>query len=420
MTFRHLLAYGNSDQASFRNVEVQRAFDVMTVPGTIASYYSEATVAFVLSSQLDYLIDPRTPLFQGDLDSPRASHFTLAEWHGTTVRSTLAPTGTTSFGASFWTPAVVDEMAKEIISRQRNYVDSAPLVHTKLDRYARLLAEAMQEQGEPAPETESKSPNTILAPYFAVSGTGDPWWSVMQQVWTSCAALSDPANITPVLCVDGRPKTAADGVVTLEALLPQLPNALSDVCFFWITNLDERKVPESQLRRLWQVVEARPKGRRLVNMYGGFFSICLRHAGLKGFGNGLTYSESRDWPALASTGAAPPRYYVRDLHAFLPPALAASLVDFDPSFECPCDACTDWRSSGGSVASLPYHHLKRHFASARRWELDLTTTMPLRDLAQDLRRANARAGNARSNSLVLRALSPTDFLERWAAVLDNH
>jgi hypothetical protein len=63
----------------------------------------------------------------------------------------------------------------------------------------------------------------------------------------------------------------------------------------------------------------RPAGRSLVNMYGGFFSICLRHAGLAGFGNGLTYSESREWPALASTGAAPPRYYVRQLHAFLPP-----------------------------------------------------------------------------------------------------
>lgn len=420
MAFRHMLAYGNSDQASFRNAEVQRCFDVMTVPGTIASYYTEATAAFVLSSQIDYVIDPRTPLFQGDLDSPRASHFTLAEWHGSTVASTLAPTGTTAFGLAFWAPVVVDEMVTEIISRQRNYADNASMVHPKLDRYAALLAAAMQEQGEPAPATEAKGPSSILAPYFAVSGTSDPWWSVMQQVWSSCAALTDPADIIPVLCVDGRPKTAADGVATLEALMPHLPKSLSDVCFFWITNFDERKVTELQLRNLWRVVAARPEGRRLMNMYGGFFSICLRHAGLSGFGNGLTYSESRDWPALASTGAAPPRYYVRDLHAFLPPALAASLVDFDASFECPCDACTAWRSTGGSVASLPYHDLKRHFALARRWELELTATEPLSDVALGLRDANARADNARYKSLVLRALPSTEFLERWAAVLDHH
>jgi len=65
------MAYGNSDQVSFRDPEVRESFDFMTVPGTIASYYADATAAFVLSSELNYLIDPRTPLFQGALQSPR-------------------------------------------------------------------------------------------------------------------------------------------------------------------------------------------------------------------------------------------------------------------------------------------------------------------------------------------------------------
>ncbi len=419
MEFLHLLAFGNSDQASFRIAEVRRSFDVMTVPGTIASYYNEATAAFVLSSQIDYLIDPRTPLFQGDLDSPRASHFTLAEWHGPTVRSRLATTGTTTFDPGFWTPTVVDEMVTEVIFRQRNYADNAPLVQPKLNRYARLLAEAMQEQHEPAPTTNERPPDSVLAPYFAVSGASDPWWLVMQQVWSSCGALVDPADIVPVLCVDGRPKPAADGVSTLEALLPLLPDDLSRVCFYWITNFDERKVPESQLRRLWRVIEGRPDGRRLINMYGGFFSICLRHAGLKGFGNGLTYSEARDWPALASTGAAPPRYYVRDLHLFLPPALAASLVSADASFQCSCDACAQWRNTGATIASLPYHDLKRHFAIARKWELELTEAMSTGGLAAGLRDAKARSDAARGN-LALSALPSTEFLDRWASVLENH
>lgn len=420
MTFRHLLAYGNSDQASFRNAEVQRSVDVMTVPGTIASYYSEATAAFVLSSQLNYLIDPRTPLFQGELKAPRASHFTLAEWHGSAVHAALSSTRSTNFDPAFWSSMVVGEMVNEIILRQRDYASSAPLVQPRLNRYARLLAEAMQQQGEPVPSNRAKPPYAVLAPYFAVSGTSDPWWSVMQRVWASCGTLVDPGDILPVLCIDGRPKTASDGVTSLEALLPHLPSDLSNVCFFWITNFDERKVSEAQLRRLWQVIDARPEGRRLVNMYGGFFSICLRHAGLKGFGNGLTYSESRDWPALASTGAAPPRYYVRDLHAFLPPALAAALSDFDASFECPCGACADWRSTGATIASLPYHDLKRHFAMARKWELDSTVTASLSDISRDLRDAGRRADVARRNSLLLHALPSTDFLERWAAVLDDH
>lgn len=416
MPFRHLMAYGNSDQASFRNIAVQGTFHVMTVPGTIASYYQEATAAFVLSSQLQYLIDPRTPLFQGDIDDPRASHITLAEWHGPTVHSAVA-SGTASLDPTFYTPAVVGELVGEIVDRQRTYAGHAPVVKKKLDRYAALLAEAMQQQGAPAPTTNAMPPYAILAPYFAVSGTSDPWWTVMQEVWAAASSLPQPDKIMPVLCLDGRPKENADGVATLAEILPLLPPALSKIAFFWITNFDERKVNESQLRALWNVIANRPDGRRLVNLYGGFFSICMRHAGLRGFGNGLTYSESRDWPALASTGAAPPRYYVRDLHLFMSPAVAAVLESVDLSFACPCDACADWRATGQSIASLPYHDLKRHFALARKWELDLTAATPLADIADQLEDARDRAVAASSGNLVLDSLPALEYLGRWASVL---
>lgn len=415
---RHLLAYGNSDQASFRNAEVRNSFDVMTVPGTIAAYYPEATAGFVLSSQIDYLIDPRTPLFQDFLDAPRASHFALAEWHGSTVAATLGDDGA-NFDTAFWSPDVVDEMVRGVVRRQREYDENGPLVQTKLDRYAALLAEALAEQGEQRPARETKKPYCILAPYFAVSGVDDPWWQVMQSVWSTCASLRQPKEIIPVLCVDGRPQKAVDGVTTLEALLPLVPQSLSRACFFWITNFDERKASEEQLRHLWQVVVNNGDSRSLVNMYGGFFSICLRYAGLAAFGNGLTYSEFRDWPALNATGAAPPRYYVRDLHAFLSPAVAAQLVAADDSFVCPCSACTDWRATGQTIASLPYHDLKRHFALARRWELDTTESSTPTDIAATLRNAKERLDLARSNNMVLGSLQPADYLNRWSAVLTN-
>lgn len=416
MAFRHFMAYGNSDQASFRNSAVRDTFDVMTVPGTIASYYQEATVAFVLSSQLDYLIDPRTPLFQGEIDEPRASHVTLAEWHGPTLHSAVS-SGSSTLDLSFYTPAVVTELVTEVVERQRTYADHAPVVKKKLNRYAALLREAMQQQGAPAPTTNAMPPYAVLAPYFAVSGTSDPWWAVMQDVWAAASALPQPDEIVPVLCLDGRPKANADGVAALAEVLPLLPSALSKIAFFWITNFDERKVSESQLRDLWDVIAKRPDGRELVNLYGGFFSICMRHAGLSGFGNGLTYSESRDWPALASTGAAPPRYYVRDLHVFMSPAVAAVLESVDPSFACSCDACVEWRATGQSIASLPYHDLKRHFALARKWELDLTAATPLVNIAIQLEDARDRAVAARAGNLVLGSLPSLEYLTRWAAVL---
>lgn len=420
--FQHLLAYGNSDQASFRDPRVRGCFDVMTVPGTIASYYDEATAAFVLSSKVPYLIDPRTPLFQDLLSAPRASHFSLAEWHGPAVKALLPQAGPATFPVSFYTPAVIAEMVREIVSRQRMYAGNAPRVTKKLDRYARLLAQAMHQQHAQVPAGGPSAPVDVLAPYFAVTGRADPWFAVVREIWAQCTALPDARSISPVLCVGPRHEPGPTGTVTVDGtavlgeLLPTLPTELGNRCYVWITGYDERAVDETELRRLWRTVAARPAGRELVNLYGGFFSVCLRYAGLAGFGNGLTYSESRNWPALASTGSAPPRYYVRDLHLFLPPAAAQTVVAAQPAFECPCDACSEVRSQGLTIASMPYHSLKRHFAHARHWEIELVTSSPRASVAARLDLAKRHLDAVRGS--LPRGVSPGgDHLTRWANVL---
>jgi hypothetical protein len=241
-------------------------------------------------------------------------------------------------------------------------------------------------------------------------------------VWAQCAALSDPHAISPVLCVGPRQEDGLSGTVTVDGvgvlheLLGRLPAALGRRCYVWITGFDERAVDEAQLRRLWRTVQSRPPGRELVNLYGGFFSICLRYAGLAGFGNGLTYSESRAWPALASTGSAPPRYYVRDLHLFLPPAAARAVVDAVPAFECPCDACGEVRAQGQTIASMPYHSLKRHFAHARQWELDMVAGNSPSAVAAALTGAKQRLDAVRG-ALPKGVSPPADHLTRWANVL---
>jgi hypothetical protein len=413
----HFLAFGNSDQESFRNLEVQGSFDFMTVPGTIASYYSEATAAFVLSSQLDYMIDPRTPLFQDDVAAPRASHFSLASWHGPAVRAALDE-GVGVLRADFYTPDVVHDMVASIIERQRGYDENGSVVQKKLDRYAALLAEAMAQQGAPAPATQTKPPTYILAPYFAVNGPEDPWLGAQLEIWNAAGDLPAARTISPVVCVDGRLTSGAGGPGLLDDVLARIPEELSKDVFFWITDFDERLVGRNQLLAFWRAIEKHSPRLSLVNLYGSYFSICAQYAGLSGFGNGLTYSESRSWPALASTGAAPPRYYIPVLHGFLPVALAASLVDVDPFFRCDCNACSDWRDEGNTIASLPYHDLKRHFAVARRAELDFAESNGPASLAAQLRLAAQRLATARER-VELSGLKGFNYLGEWAFVLEE-
>jgi hypothetical protein len=402
---KHFLAYGNSDQVSFRDPGVRASFQFMSVPGTIAAYYEDATAAFVLSSNLDYSIDPRTPLFQEDLPAPRASHFTLAQWLGSAVSARLNdhPAGA-YFPAAFYTRDVVAEMVESLLGKQLDYSGRAPVVRKKMDRYRQLLLQASGRSAD-APGAEVRAPAFILAPYFAVRDTeNDPWWAVSRSVLDVCASRADAAAISPV--------SAVAKVNLLDSALTAVPDELSRTQFFWVTDFDERRVSTDELTSLWQTVrEHSNRGRRLVNLYGGFFSICMQHAGLWGFNNGLGYSESRAWPQLTSTGAAPPRYYIRRLHAFAPPAQAQLLIEADPSFGCPCSAC-----SGRSPVDMSYHLLKRHFALARQWELELVNARTVAELESLLQQAAADFGRARPalpGSLGLKS----DHLVTWAAAL---
>jgi len=151
---------------------------------------------------------------------------------------------------------------------------------------------------------------------------------------------------------------------------------------------------------------------RLVNLYGGFFSACLEYAGLWGFSNGLGYSESRDWPELPATGAAPARYYIPGLHLFTAPATAQLVIENEPAFACLCPICSQRATA---IAGFSYHDLKAHFALARHQEIRLVGETSKEALADLLDQAAARFDSLKRR--LPRIPISTEFLARWAMVL---
>lgn len=405
---RHFLAYGHSDQSTFRSQAVQASFDYLTVPGTIAAFYPDATAAFVLSSDIDYVIDPRTPLFQDTIDLPRASHFALASWHGERVERHLGSVRArrpVTFSSDFYDDDTIADMVETLIGAQRNYGQRASAIQTKLDRYRTLLAEAQQRKLQPSPN-EQRPPAFVIAPYFVTDGH-DAWAVVNEMILARASALPQADTISAMVAVDS--------VEHLASRLNGVPHELSSTVFFWTHHFDERSVPQNDLERMWAVVAGLPANRQFVNFYGGFFSICLGSAGLWGFNNGLGYSESREWPELSATGAAPARYYVRQLHAYVSTGHAQLIVDRVPRWACVCEVCR-----GRRVVALGYHDLKRHFALSRRWEIDLAASTSLLEIAEQLLDA-ARIYDDDVSPSVPPGIQRLDvsYLRRWARVLQH-
>ena len=409
----HCLAYGNSDQASFRHPGVRDCFDILTVPSTIASYYSDATAAFVLSSGLKYMIEPRTPLFQEWLQEPRASHYTLADVMGSSVKAHLGeprkqgPNPSAYFSPAFYSLSVCEEVVSSMVEFQRQYGGRAEQVSAKLDRYRELLRKATGGERQIRVDEDSRGPVYVLCPYFAVRSLADKWWDVMGRIWNAAEQVEDPTGISPVVSMSD--------VSLLKDAIEGVPDSLSSRVFFWIPGFDERHAGLSQLAQLREVVTDVGTNHQLMNLYGGYFSILMGKFGLDGFNNGLGYSESRDWPTLDATGAAPARYYVRRLHAYVPTATATAIVETDETFVWECSVC------GGSLRlpnDLSYHELKRHFALARAWEMEQAEATSLQDLCTIMRDDAARA-EALKRALPSNLRIPTDYLPRWAEALGS-
>ncbi len=411
----HCLAYGNSDQASFRHPEVRDCFDILTVPSTIASYYSDATAAFVLSSGLDYMIEPRTPLFQEWLQEPRASHYTLADFMGSSVKAHLGepntdgPNPSAYFSPEFYSLDVCEEVVSSMVEFQRQYGGRAEQVAATLDRYKELLRRATGGERQSRIDDDSRGPIYILCPYFAVSSFSDKWWDVMGRIWQATESIDSTESISPVVSI-GDPSL-------LRAAIEQIPNGLSSRVFFWVPGFDERSVAVEDLCRVRDAIVDTGKTYELMNLYGGFFSVLLGKVGLAGFNNGLGYSEWRDWPTLDATGAAPARYYVRRLHAYVPTATATALTGADEMFVCDCSVCVNG-DGGRPPTDLTYHELKRHFALARAWEIWKCETETLDDLCNGMRDDAARVGRV-TRDLPSGLRIPTSHLTRWANALDS-
>jgi hypothetical protein len=404
---RHFLAYGNSDQASFRDDAVRHCFDFMTVPGTIASYYPDATAAFVLTAEIPYLVDPRTPLFQETIHSPRASHYSLAEWLDIDLSSEVflsAGRDIAVFGAGFYDDAQVARTVDRLLDLQFNYGGRSASIQAKLDRYRSLMKEALGQDVEQN-GNEVRAPEFVVAPYFMSSDSASEWWDVNIRIWDRCVIHQRHEEISPVVAVTD--------VGFLREAMAGPPDGLSRNRFLWISDFDERRVPTTALQRYAEAIVAADEAHRWTNLYGGFFSMGLSTVGLWGFSNGLGYSESRAWPQLEATGGAPPRYYVPRLHTFMSVANAQLLYEIEPWF---FDPVMSARSGSNPIPTLSYHELKRDFAFARRWEVDRVSGAHPGDIATMLEIERQRYA-AVEHYLPVGLRTDTGYLERWRSVL---
>lgn len=343
--FSHYLSYGPTDQETVR--ELAGAYTGLLVPGTVATFQREGTGGFVLSlsateAGIPYVIDPRFPLFQQQIASPKKSHEALAE-----LLSIEASLYAVAPRPEDFTFELIEEVAKNWVEFNLGYRSTSG---SKFEKYAKRLQEAVQP-------THADNPEYILAPYFVAHGTADLWWqkSVALFEATRRRAANAPVRVIRVV--------AAAEPRFLRGLLGETPESQAVV---WVSGLDELATPAFALAEYGSALRlGKGRGQSLFALYGGFFSVLMSAKGLVGASHGIGFGESRAWIELPTSGPPPPRYYLKQVHRYVSQELAYQLWLKDRTLAgCVCAVCR-----GRSPIELDYHTLMKHSVLCRSQEI---------------------------------------------------
>lgn len=398
--FSHYLAYGATDQETFRGLI--DSYNGILVPATIAAYQRQGTGGFVLSLSATeqappYMIDPRFPLFQQALTKPKKSHTALAGLLGDPgLVQTHEPL------PELYSDERIADIAGKWVEFNVGYVSKET---QKFDKYAKRLKEPL------AMPDKAQSPELILPPYFACTGVDDPWWLKSVTFFEKTCQLVTDVDCVRVVC--------ARNSAALDPLLASVQGA--EKLVIWISGLDEHRAARHDLITYRDaVVRAVAREEQVFALYGGFFSVLLGMFGLSGASHGVGYSEHREWRELPEAGAPPARFYFGRAHRYIAQDVAQTFYELNPERNaCPCPHC-----NARPPVALDYHDLMKHSVWCRATEInewcDLEPSVAARQLSDEYRTLGQEIeAGALAPRIRLRAESSIAHMLEWVAALQG-
>lgn len=396
--FSHYLSYGATDQQTASQLAGQ--YNGLLIPGTVAAFQREGTGGFVLSlsamGSVPYVIDPRFPLFQQALMSPKKSHQSLAELVGFADLVTGSPPN-----ADWFTDERIEEIGRNWANFNLTYQEAQG---GKFNKYAQRL-------GHELPRSAASGPAYILPPYFVLlHQEQDDWWDVSVKLF---AATQRHSQGIPCVRV----------VATSEAaiLADALDRVTEDRVVVWVSGLDEVAATEKALDAYASAVDgASTAGKQVFSLYGGFFAVLLASRGLRGSSHGIGFGESRNWQELPVSGPPPRRYYLPTLHRFVSQEFATQLWARDPALVgCDCPEC-----EGAAPILLEYQPLMKHSVYSRALEIEQWTLLSAQAAAarleEDLAEFRGRVAAADFPEFIqINIARNAIHMERWIQVLGS-
>jgi hypothetical protein len=452
----HLVRYGIAADQKYLVGSLLDTYDELVINGRMVAHMAAGLALFLGQRALGkhYLVDPETHAFQHGIEYLQAEN--INDEAGDQPRSTIA-------GADVRLKKSIEKMILaygdpiETVVRSKESIlpqdfDDPGERRAFCERVLRFQRNAIAERAEESEDAEYYEfleakgivapsafiPRIVIAPYFCMDGnTFDEWARVNVSCAKDSFVVSRELN-TPL---------AVQIVISQSVLsdpdqrkrLAQLYGELGPATFLlWVDSFNEHEASIGLLQALVETISELKKqsGGRVINLYGGYFSIMLYHLGiLDGATHGLEYGEERSFVPVGG-GIPTAKFYLPALHVRLRPEDAIRAVRALGGFAnrsaflknvCDCERCRSviidnpevdfgnyLRMRHVGTRAIPYPETKdnsvTHYMLCKKREFSGPRNI-----------SDIVAGLRQSRNSLRRALGAenTDHCEKWAEALTS-
>ena len=319
----HLVRYGSAKDQKYLVGEFLSSYDQLIINANIVSHMPGAIASFVLqrAKRKPYFIDPQTHAFQHDVShllsgseaskgQIKRSYKKLLREYGEPVQSIVGGEHKSILPNDFSESPTRKAFCERVLRFQLNTV-THQTESSDDSKYYEFLKE------EEILGTQSLRPSLLVAPYFCLQKSNFSEW---MKVNLACAkdaysfALKQKIPLAIQLVLSANLLENEEELLSIAAEYAKLK---ADYFLVWVDSFSEQEASEEDLLAFTRLAEELGKKAPVVNLYAGYFSVILVHAGkLAGATHSLEYGEHR--PVVPVGGGIPvAKYYVPVLHSRL-------------------------------------------------------------------------------------------------------
>lgn len=299
----------------------------------LAENYNKACYALINANNLNYFIDPETPIFCLDPSrfwkenepTPRDSYKEIATKFGPPILSAVNKSR----------PLAADDFYGEDGKLNTDLIRTFVANIVRFERQAfttfssSLLSFTNQEE-------VGGRLQGIIPPYFLLSSTEEKWYQVYEEIvhvaidMKASDRLYVPLFLSESLLQEENRQRLIRDIVNHQSI---------DGIILWVNRLNEQEPGSARLGEYLTFIKELSKTQKeVVIFYGGFLTAIMAHHGVSKVCSGMQFWDYRDI-YQAPGGRTPKRYYLEFLHIFRQYQEALRILQAFKKWTCPCVYC---------------------------------------------------------------------------------